>query len=56
MVQKDAGGEAQRGCGAPAGAVGVGAVTGMPGVALAGHAAAVRGGGRCNRPCARRDG
>jgi len=48
MVQKDAGGEAQRGGGAPAGAVRMGAVMGMPGVALAGHGAAVRGGGRCN--------
>lgn len=52
-----AGGEAQRGCGAPAGAVRTASGMGRRGVRLRTHAAAVRGGsGRCRRCCARRDG
>ena len=53
---KGTGGEAQRGCGALAGAVRTGPEMGRPGVGLAAHGAAVRGGGRCSRCCGRRDG
>ena len=50
------GGEAQRGCGARAGAVRTATVMRRPGVALPGHGAAVRGDSRCSRCCGRRDG
>ena len=53
---RGAGIEAQRGCGAPAGAVRPASGMGRPGVRLRTHAAAVRGGSRCRRCCARRDG
>ena len=50
------GGKAQRGCGAPSGTIMTASVIGRPGFALAAHGAAVRGGSRCCRCCARRDG
>ena len=53
---KGTGGEAQRGCGALAGAVRTASGMGRPGVGLAADGAAVRGCGRCSRCCGRRDG